>query len=46
MHREDRGEMRFSGIRYFRDSWISDEYCLDNGEMEPIVIDSNAVSLA
>ena len=35
-------EMCFSGNRYFRDFWISYVNYSANGDIEPIVIDSNA----
>ena len=38
-------EMCFSGNRYYRDFWISDVEYRENGDIEPIVIDSRAVTV-
>jgi hypothetical protein len=36
-------EMCFSGNRYYRDFWISPVYYRENGEIEPIFINSDAI---
>lgn len=36
-------EMCFSGNRYFRDFWISPVFYRDNGDIEPIYINSDAI---
>jgi arabinoxylan arabinofuranohydrolase len=38
-------EMCFSNNRFFRDFWISEVFYRNNGEIEPIVIDSKAVTV-